>query len=107
MRLPLLIMPHLTPEEAAIAYPTYKIIISGTQPPQRTARLLAECVCCVGQNALRDTLNGFYLEWARNNTALEGVVLIPPPEASLADLEEFLTEEAILWARFAAHFPAA
>lgn len=101
MRLPLVILQDADSEAAAQAYPGHTVILnqSGEQPAP--VRLSAGCVCCAGRSELRDTLNRLYIDWAHDRESIKGAVLLVPPEAILSDLEEFLTEDAILASRWA------
>jgi hypothetical protein len=101
MRLPLVILQGSDSEAAAQAYPGYTIILNQAGEQPVPVRLAAGCVCCSGRSELRDTLNRLYIDWAHDRERIKGAVLLVPPEAVLSDLEEFLTEDAILAARWA------
>ncbi len=101
MRLPLLIMQGADPEQVARDYPGYSMVLNLADGVPAPVRLTTGCVCCTGRSELRDTLNRLYIEWAHDRNRLKGVILSVSPEAVLSDLEEFLSEDAILASRWA------
>lgn len=105
MRLPLILLQGPDAETRANQWPGYTLILNRTSDMPAPVRLSAGCVCCSGQSQLRDTLNGLYIDWAHDRERIKGAVLIAAPEAVLSDLEEFLTEDAILASRWALQIP--
>jgi hypothetical protein len=101
MRLPLIILQNTDSEQAARDYPGYTVILNQESASPAPVRLSTGCVCCTGRSELRDTLNGLYIDWAHDRDSIKGAVLLVSPEAVLSDLEEFLTEDAILASRWA------
>lgn len=100
MRLPLYIIPGLSPDDAAARYPGFRIILNTATPPAG-ALSLSGCVCCTGRNELRDTLNSLYLEWAHDRSGVKGAVLLPDAGADIGDLCEYLEDDLMLRARYA------
>lgn len=99
MRLPLYLLPGLAPEAAADLHPGCRVILNTAVPPAGMLSLTG-CVCCVGRNELRDTLNSLYLDWAHDRDGVKGAILIPDAGADLGDLRDFLEDDLMLRARY-------
>lgn len=105
MRLPLVLLQGEDAEQTASSYPDHILILNTGSELPAPVRLSGSCVCCSGQSQLRDTLNQIYIDWAHDRDRIKGAVLIAAPEAILSDLEEFLSDDAILAARWSLKIP--
>ena len=100
MRLPLYILPGFLPDQAALHYPGFRVILNTVAPPAGVLSLNG-CVCCAGRSELRDTLNSLYLDWAHDRgESIKGALLVPDAGADIGDLCEFLEDDLMLRARF-------
>lgn len=99
MRLPLYILPGLSPEDANAQHPGFRVILNTQTPPAGALNLMG-CVCCAGRNELRDTLCSLYLDWAHDRDGVKGAVLLPDAGADIGDLIEFIEDDLILRSRY-------